>query len=173
MKLITTRPPCPHHYLRFNSESLGLDQASLSSQNCPSGFGPQWDSRTTAVEVLITYMLMMYIYKIQDQPSKLQPTWHNISLFVSFPICWRIWRFTQYKGDYQILGASQVALVVKNLSANVGDIREVGSIPRSGRSPGGGHGNPLQYSCLENTYGQEEPDGLLSKVSQRDTTEAT
>ena len=43
--------------------------------------------------------------------------------------------------------ASQVALVIKNLSANAGD---VGSIPGSGRSPGGGYGNPLQYSCLEN-----------------------
>ena len=47
-------------------------------------------------------------------------------------------------------GASQVALVVKNLLANAGDIRDVGSIPGSGRSPGGGHGSPLQYSCLEN-----------------------
>ena len=45
--------------------------------------------------------------------------------------------------------ASQVGLVVKNPSANTGDIRNVGSIPVSGRSPGGGHGNPLQYSCLE------------------------
>ena len=47
-------------------------------------------------------------------------------------------------------GASQVALVVKNLPANAGEVRDEGSIPRSGRSPGGGHGNPLQYSCLEN-----------------------
>ena len=44
--------------------------------------------------------------------------------------------------------ASQVAIVVKNLSANAGDVRDVGSIPGSGRSPGGGYGNPLQYSCL-------------------------
>ena len=42
------------------------------------------------------------------------------------------------------------ALVVKNTPANAGDIRDEGSIPRSGRSPGGGHGNPLQYSYLEN-----------------------
>ena len=42
--------------------------------------------------------------------------------------------------------ASQVVLVVKNLPANAGNIRDVGSIPRWGRSPGGGHGNPLQYS---------------------------
>ena len=46
--------------------------------------------------------------------------------------------------------ASQVALVVKNLPANAGDIRVVGLIPGWGRSLGGGHGNPLQYSCLEN-----------------------
>ena len=46
--------------------------------------------------------------------------------------------------------ASQVALVVKNLSASAGDIRNRGSIPGSGRPSGGGHGNPLQYSCLEN-----------------------
>ena len=41
--------------------------------------------------------------------------------------------------------------VVKNLTGNTGDM---GSIPGSGRSPGGGHGNPLQYSCLENPHGQ-------------------
>ena len=50
----------------------------------------------------------------------------------------------------EVSGASQVVLVVKNLPANAGDIRDVGLIPGSGRSPGGGHGNPLQYSCLEN-----------------------
>ena len=43
--------------------------------------------------------------------------------------------------------ASQVALVIKNLPANAGDIRD---FPGSGRSPGGGNGNPLQYYCLEN-----------------------
>ena len=41
-------------------------------------------------------------------------------------------------------------LVVKNLPANAGDERDSVSIPGLGRSPGGGHGNPLQYSCLEN-----------------------
>ena len=46
--------------------------------------------------------------------------------------------------------ASRVALVLKNTPANARDIRDEGSISRSGRSPGGGHGNPLQYSCLEN-----------------------
>ena len=43
-----------------------------------------------------------------------------------------------------------VALAVKNLPANAGDVRDEGSNPESGGSPGGGHGNPLQYSCLGN-----------------------
>ena len=45
---------------------------------------------------------------------------------------------------------SQVVLVVKNVPANAGDIRDAGLIPGSGRSSGGGYGNLLQYSCLEN-----------------------
>ena len=49
-----------------------------------------------------------------------------------------------------ISSASQVALVVKNPPANAGDIHDANSTPGSGRSPGGGHGNSLQYSCLEN-----------------------
>ena len=64
-------------------------------------------------------------------------------------------------------GASQVALVVKYLPASRADLRDVGSIPGSGRSLGGGHGNPLQYSCLGNpmergawqaTWGGKESD---------------
>ena len=48
------------------------------------------------------------------------------------------------------LGASQVALVVKNLPANAGDARDTGLIPGSRKPLGGVNGNPLQYSCLEN-----------------------
>ena len=50
-------------------------------------------------------------------------------------------------------GTSQVALGVKKLAANVGDIRDGGSIPGLGRSSGGGNGNPLQYSYLETDRG--------------------
>ena len=56
----------------------------------------------------------------------------------------------QYMLNKMSLDISQVALVVKNLPANAGDATDPGSIPGLGRSPGGGHGNPLQYSCLEN-----------------------
>ena len=45
---------------------------------------------------------------------------------------------------------SQMVLVVKNLLANAGDTRDTGSVPRLGRSPGEGNGNPLQYSCIGN-----------------------
>ena len=47
--------------------------------------------------------------------------------------------------------ASQVSLVVENTPASAGDIRDAGLITGSGRSPGEGNGNPLQYSCLENS----------------------
>ena len=53
------------------------------------------------------------------------------------------------------LRASQVALVVRNLPANAGDIRDAGSIPGSERAPGEGNGNSLQYSCLGNPMDRE------------------
>ena len=62
----------------------------------------------------------------------------------------RRWVLNFGKGLCPKIWASQVALVVKNPPANIGDIRDVGSIPRLRRPPGAGNGNPLQYSCLEN-----------------------
>ena len=58
--------------------------------------------------------------------------------------------------------------VVKNPPANAGGARDAGSIPGSGRSPGGGNGNPLQYSCLESPM-EEEPGGLQSMGLQSQT----
>ena len=60
---------------------------------------------------------------------------------------------------YDSIWASQVVLVVKKPPANV---RDPGSIPGLGRSPGGGNGNPLQYSCLENPHGQRSLVGYSS-----------
>ena len=62
--------------------------------------------------------------------------------------------------ETEIYMGSQVALVVKSLSANAADVRDAGSIPGSGRSPGGRHSNPLQYSCLENPM-DSSPHGIL------------
>jgi len=65
------------------------------------------------------------------------------------------------------VGASHVVLVVKKVSANAGDLRNVGLIPRSGRSPGGGHGNPFQYSCLKNPMDRGAWQSIQSMGSQR------
>jgi len=61
--------------------------------------------------------------------------------------------------------------VVKNLPASVGDLRDTGSIPRSERSPGGGHGNPPQYSCLENPM--DRSLATVHRIAELDTNEAT
>ena len=73
------------------------------------------------------------------------------------------------------MGAFPGDRVVKNPPANAEDIRDVGLIPGLGRSPGGGNGNPLQYSCLENPM---ERGGSLAGYSplghrESNTTEAT
>ena len=74
---------------------------------------------------------------------------------------------------YPEQGASQVALEVKNLPANAGDIRDSGLTPDSGRSPGGGHGNPLQDSCLENPMDREAWQTTVHGVAESNITEAT
>ena len=63
---------------------------------------------------------------------------------------------------------------VKNPPANAGGIRDVGLIPKLERRPGGGHGNPLQYSCLENSHGQRSLAGYRPQgCKELDTTEVT
>jgi len=70
--------------------------------------------------------------------------------------------------------ASQVVLVVKNPRVSAADRKDSGSIPGSGRSPGGGHSNPPQYSCLENPHGQRSLAGCSPQGGkQSNTTEAT
>ena len=61
-------------------------------------------------------------------------------------------------------------LMVRDLSANAENIRERGSVPGSGRFPGGGHGNPLQYSCVENPMDTQKPGRLQSMGSQKSQT---
>ena len=58
--------------------------------------------------------------------------------------------------------------MVKNLPANAGDIRDASLIPGSGRLPGGGNGNPLQYSCLENPMDREAWQATVHGVTKSD-----
>ena len=69
--------------------------------------------------------------------------------------------------------SSQVVLEVKNPPANVRDVRDTGSIPVLGRSPGGQHGNPLQFSCLENPKDRGVWRATVHRVAMSDMTEAT
>ena len=63
--------------------------------------------------------------------------------------------------------------MVKNLPANAGDIRDTDSIPGSERSPGGGHGNPLRYSCLEQPMDRGAWQATVHRVAELDMTEVT
>jgi len=69
----------------------------------------------------------------------------------------------------QEVGASQEVLVVKSSPANAGDITDVGLNPGLGRSPGGGHCNPLQYSCLENPMDRGAWWAMVHRVSKSRT----
>ena len=82
------------------------------------------------------------------RPSLIPNLWVKASVF--YHISCRIFLVNINNCDWD----SQVPLVVKNMPANAGDIRDQGSILGLGRAAGGGHGNPPQYSCLENAHGQ-------------------
>ena len=59
--------------------------------------------------------------------------------------------------------------MVKNLPTNAEDMRDAGSVPGSGRSPGDGHGNPLQYSCLENSIDRGAWQAMVHRVAKSQT----
>ena len=73
---------------------------------------------------------------------------------------------------FNLMGSSQMGLVGKNPFANARDVRDTGSIPGLGTSPGGGHGNPLQFSCLENHMDRGVWLATVHGVTESDTTEA-
>ena len=67
-----------------------------------------------------------------------------------------------------------MALVVKNLSVNAGDVKDTGSVPGLGRSPGGEHGAPLQYFfCLENPMDREAWWATVHRIAESDMAEVT
>ena len=72
-----------------------------------------------------------------------------------------------------MFGAFHMALVTKKPPAIAGGIRDLGSIPGPGRSPGGVHGNPFWYSCLENLHGKGAWQAIVHSVAESDMTEVT
>ena len=80
-----------------------------------------------------------------------------------------VFLFTEVVGDCDWLGASQVGLVAKNPPANIGDKRNVGLIPESGRFPGGGHGKRTPVFLPGESYGQSSEQATVHGVTQGQT----
>ena len=104
----------------------------------------------------------------------------NTSLLLKFSLDWGQypWGHVQFakvteteksKGDCGVRRRERKSL--EHPPANGGDTRDVGSIPGSGRSPGGGNGNPLQYSCLENSKDRGPWQAAVHGVAELDMTE--
>ena len=85
---------------------------------------------------------------------------HYTKFSGQFPLARNLPNFRLSVNCTNEIWASQVALVIRNPPANAGDVRDVGSIAGSGRSPGGGRGDPLQYPGLENPHGQATVHGV-------------
>ena len=97
--------------------------------------------------------------------------WKSNEKLWTLPRCMSLWRAHSdiFWGSTDFLGASQVALVVKNPPANAAGVREVSSIPGSGRTPGEGNGNTLQYSCLENPMDRGIWWAIVDRVAKSQT----
>ena len=128
--------------------------------NCT--FSPRIQKNTLLPTSLPTINTIPLFNFCHSDGYKIKCYFNLYSILLMFIYLWPLdlsfyWRIEGYWEGYWIcdwserLRASQVELVVKNLSANAGDIRDSGSIPRWERSPERGRGNPLQHSCLENS----------------------
>ena len=92
--------------------------------------------------------------------------WSHLAVAAAAHLSFSTLMLPTFRAGKFLAGASQVVLVVKNPPAKAGDIRDSSLIPGWGRSPGGGNGNPLQYSCQENPT-ERVPGRLQSMGSQR------
>ena len=149
----------------------GIEPKSPELAGGFSTTGPPGKSKSTNLDPVLFYFLETYSICITANSFKMQsprPPPHSNEMPRSLPRTLKfeskalIFFFSSYtlkkpevigiKKKARLLnpGTSQVALMVKNLPANTGDIRDMGSIPGLWRFPGGGHGNPRQYSYLEN-----------------------
>ena len=81
----------------------------------------------------------------------------------------RLKQLSSSSSSWSVEMVSQVVLVVKKPSVNIGAVRNAGLIPGSGRSPGGGHHNPLQYSCLENPMDRRAWWAAVHRVAKNQT----
>ena len=97
------------------------------------------------------------------------PLWQEVSLSLAHPC----WGWGASLGESLLNRGSQVALVVRNPPANAGAARDAGLLPGWGRFPGGGIGNSLQYSGLENPMDRGAWRATVQQVAESDMTEVT
>ena len=124
---------------------------------------------------MLTYRQLMMLYFLCNPMASRITELHTCTVFcrqrcfMLYKRKWDLRRGLMTTQEGQRLLRSQpiqVVLVVKNLLDNTGDLRDTGSIPGLGRSPGGGHSNPLQYSCLENSMDRGAWGATVHGVTQ-------
>ena len=93
-----------------------------------------------------------------------------IYVFFNFKLAYFNWKLITWNCSFIFPSLPLKGLVVKNPPANAGDIGDANSIPGLGRFPGGGNGNPLQYSCLENPMDRGAWWPIAHKITEDDTT---
>ena len=120
-----------------------------------------WGRRTVEMQIFWPnyFVPAVLLLGMTIQCLKLAPTKFTVERNIG-------WRITSWK---HVKGASQVALVVRNLPATIGDITDIHLIPRWGRFSRGGHGKPLQYSFLENPMDWGAWQATVYRVSQSQT----
>ena len=101
-----------------------------------------------------------FIWEDSALPGKLFGQWKTVFVHISSIMC-----LPPYILYWGFLHSS----VVENLPANAGDSGDMGLIPGSGRFPGGGHGNPLQYSCSENLVGRGAWQAKVHRITESQT----
>ena len=97
----------------------------------------------------------------------------SLSLSLKICYCTNLKPFPSLQTTYYALWASEEVTVVKNLPASAGAVRDLGSVPALGRTPGRGPGNPLQYSCLENPVDRGAWRVTVHRITESNMTKAT
>ena len=128
--------------------SRGL-QPALSSTRTGPGLRGRWYRKSGT-------------FQLSEPPG---PLWQEVSLSLVHPC----WGWGASLGESLLTKGSQLALVVKNPPANTGAVRDAGSLPGLGRSPGEGIGNSLQYSCLENPMDRDAWQATVHELEQSQT----
>ena len=157
--------PCSSHGKLHNPQML----ARVSGQSWTPGFCFLYLTLPTSqgvIHSIVSIVSIVYKYQFQSpNSSHPTPSFPPCSPYICSYICTSI-SALQMRSSIPFFWDSQVVLVVKNLAANAGDIRDSGLIPGSGRSPRGEHGNPLQCSCLENPMDRGSWWAIVHRVAK-------